>query len=173
MDDTPYGGGPGMLIKVDVVSKALGDIMRELRGNTAVILTEANGKKYNQTEAKLLTDYNNIVIICGHYEGVDFRVREFLTTHCYSIGDYVLTGGEIPATVIVDSVVRLLPNVLGNSISLEEESTENILEYPQYTKPSEFNGWKVPDVLLSGNHKEIKLWKDKGSKQITRLRKRN
>jgi len=176
VDDTPYGGGAGMVLKVDPIYKAVTNILdknsqgkisvlkseRKADEKTKVILFSAKGKKYTQEDAKRLSKMENLILICGRYEGVDERVAENIVDEEFSIGEYVLTGGEIPAMVVVDSVSRLLPGVLGNETSLDEESYSsdlNYREYPHYTKPEEFNDWKVPKVLLSGNHKEIEEWK--------------
>lgn len=165
VDDTPYGGGAGMVLKVEPIYKCLKSI-KSKKKKTRTILFSAKGKRYTQAEAKRLAKYDNLIFICGRYEGVDERVAKYLTDEEISIGEYVLTGGEIPAIAVVDSITRLLPGVLGNSESPKEESfsKKNYLEYPQYTKPKEFQGWKVPEVLLSGDHKKIEKWKTKHSK---------
>jgi tRNA (guanine37-N1)-methyltransferase len=170
VDDTPYGGGAGMLMKVEPIYKCLKSVKSKVesqKSKTRVILFSAKGKKYTQKDAKRLAKYDNLVLLCGRYEGVDERVAKNLVDEEISIGDYVLTGGEIPAMILVDSVSRLIPSVLGNSESAKEEShsIEGQLEYPQYTKPEEFNGWKVPKVLLSGNHQKIAEWREKNSKK--------
>jgi len=141
--------------------------------NSKVILLDAGGEKYSQQKAIEYSKEKHLILIAGHYEGVDHRVHEHIADEVISIGDYVLSGGEIPAMVVVDSIVRLIPGVVGNPDSLKEESHSpytSILdyetsEYPQYTRPEEYKGWKVPDVLLSGNHKEIKKWKKENSKK--------
>lgn len=159
VDDRPYGGGAGMVMRVDIIDKALA-------GKTGkVILLDAGGEKFTQKKAVQLSKEENLIIICGHYEGIDHRVHEHLADEIISIGDYVLSGGEIPAMVLIDTITRLLPGVLGNPDSLAEEShnTEEV-EYPQYTRPEEYNGWKVPEVLLSGDHKKIKAWQQSPSK---------
>lgn len=158
VDDKPYGGGAGMVMKVDIIGKAIESIRSD---KMKVIITDAGGKKFVQNKAVEFSICEHLVIVCGHYEGIDHRVHEHLADEVVSIGDYVLSGGEIPAMVIVDSVVRLLPEVLGNEKSLEDEShnNEGETEYPQYTRPEEYKGWKVPEVLLSGNHKEIDTWR--------------
>ncbi len=170
VDDRPYGGGAGMIMRVDIIDKAIADIKSQLSSqNLKVILLDAGGEKFSQKKAEELSREENLLIICGHYEGVDHRVHEYLADEIISIGDYVLSGGEIPAMVIIDSVVRLMPEVLGNPESLKEESFSQIsnnIEYPQYTRPEEYKGWKVPGVLLSGNHREIKEWKK--VKKLTR-----
>jgi len=158
VDDRPFGGGPGMVLMPEPLFKAVKKIKG--RRKAKVILTCAGGQPLTQKKAHELSLEKNIIIICGHYEGVDERVRQELVDESISIGDYVLTGGELPAMVIVDSVTRLLPGVLGKGASLEEESFEQgLLEYPQYTRPADFNGRKVPDVLLSGNHRDIAKWR--------------
>jgi len=164
VDDTPYGGGAGMVLKVEPIQKCLKVIKSK---KTRVILFSAKGKRYTQADAKRLAKYENIVMICGRYEGVDERVAKYLADEEISIGEYVLTGGEIPAMAVVDSITRLLPGALGNVESPKDESfsKKNYLEHPQYTKPAEFNKWKVPKILLSGNHKEIEKWREKHSKK--------
>jgi len=168
VDDTPYGGGAGMILKIEPIYKTIKSIksIKSKAGKTRVILFSAKGKKYTQKDARRLSGYDNLILICGRYEGVDERAAKYIADEEISIGDYVLTGGEIPAMAIVDSVARLLPGVLGNKKSIKEEShrTEGYLEFPQYTKPEIYNKWKVPKVLLSGNHKEIELWRIKNSK---------
>ncbi|MBF0483736.1 MAG: tRNA (guanosine(37)-N1)-methyltransferase TrmD [Candidatus Omnitrophica bacterium] len=158
VDDRPFGGGPGMVLTpqpiVDAVKKIKG------RRKCKVLLTCPGGKTFKQSQAKHLSNEKNLVIICGHYEGIDERVKDLVVDECVSIGDYVLTGGEIPAMVMVDAVVRLIPGVLGKEESLEAESFEQgLLEYPQYTRPANFRGKTIPDVLLSGNHEAIKKWR--------------
>lgn len=183
VDDTPYGGGAGMVLKVDPIFKCLEEIQKSLKARLfpsssralripqsqalRVILFSAKGKRYTQADAKRLSKYENIVMICGRYEGVDERVAKYLVDEEISIGEYVLTGGEIPAMAVVDSITRLIPGALGNADSPKDESfsKKNYLEYPQYTKPAEFEGWKVPEVLMGGNHKEIEDWRKKNSKK--------
>jgi tRNA (guanine37-N1)-methyltransferase len=187
VDDTPYGGGAGMVLKVEPVDKCLKNIKSEIRKtpplipplvkggrmrgdkkSPRIILFSAKGKRYMQSDAKRLSKYENIIMICGRYEGVDERVAKYLADEEISIGDFVLTGGEIPAMAVVDSITRLLPGVLGNAESPKDESfsQKNYLEYPQYTKPAELQGWKVPEVLMGGNHKKIENWREKHSKKI-------
>lgn len=206
VDDTPYGGGAGMVMKVEPIYKCVQSVLNvedvqndedadvknkqgdRTDGTTTThrtILFSAKGKRYTQQDAVRLSQYKNIVMICGRYEGVDERVAEHIADEEISIGDYVLTGGELPAMVIVDSITRLLPGVLGNPDSLFEESFnmvaptqgrdakssceienfEKICEYPQYTKPENFNDWKVPEVLLGGNHAEIEKWRKEKSNE--------
>jgi tRNA (guanine37-N1)-methyltransferase len=181
VDDTPYGGGAGMVLKVEPIFNCLVEIKSQIHkgtkcqtkskstkaqnAKTRVILFSSKGKQYKQVDAKRLKKYENIVMICGRYEGVDERVAKYLADEEISIGEYVLTGGEIPAMVVADSIARLLPGVLGNENSAKNESfsKKDYLEHPQYTKPAEFQGWKVPKVLLGGNHKEIEEWREKNS----------
>ena len=162
VDASPYGGGPGMVMRVDVVDRAILDLKAKGESNKEkVILMDTKGRIYNQQKAEQLKTEEHLIIIAPHYEGIDHRVHEHIADEVISIGSYVLTGGEIPAMVVVDSVVRLLPGVLGNEDSLVEESyqTEGQIEYPQYTRPEEYNGWKVPEILLSGHHKKIGEWR--------------
>lgn len=158
VDDRPYGGGVGMILRVDIIDGALKTLKID---KTKVILLDATGTKYTQQKAREFSKFDHIILIAGHYEGVDHRVHEHLVDEVISIGDYVLTGGEIPAMVVVDSVIRLLPGVLGKDESSTDESHKEpgYLEYPQYTRPEDYKGWKVPKVLLSGNHKEIEKWR--------------
>jgi len=159
VDDRPYGGGVGMVLRVDVIDRALKDLRTE---KSKVILLDAGGTKFTQAKAQEFSKFGHIILIAGHYEGVDHRVNEQLVDEVISIGDYVLTGGEIPAMVITDSVVRLLPGVLGKDESSLEESHKvpGYIEYAQYTRPEDYKGWKVPKVLLSGNHFEIEKWRN-------------
>lgn len=159
VDDRPFGGGPGMVMLAQPFFDAVKKIRR--RRKVRVVLMTPSGQRLDQKKAKDLSKVKNIIILCGHYEGIDERVREHLVDECISIGDYVLTGGEIPAMVLVDCVIRLVPGVLGKRESLLQESFEqNLLEYPQYTRPANFRGKKVPNVLLSGNHQEINKWRE-------------
>ncbi len=168
VDDTPYGGGAGMVMKVEPIYKIIQNLKEEAnqtKKKTRIILFSAKGKQYNQKEAEKLSKYDQLILICGRYEGVDERVSQYIAEEEIAIGEYVLTGGEIPAMVLVDSVSRLIPNVLGNEESSKNEShkEENYLEYPQYTKPENFLNWKVPPVLLSGNHQAINKWREEES----------
>lgn len=157
VDDRPYGGGAGMIMRIDIVDAAV-TALRSQRSK--VILLDAGGEKFTQQKAVNLSKDEHLIIICGHYEGVDYRVHKNIADEVISVGDYVLSGGEIPAMLVVDTVVRLLPGVLGNEQSLAEEShNTGEVEYPQYTRPEEYKGWKVPEVLLSGNHKQINIWR--------------
>jgi tRNA (guanine37-N1)-methyltransferase len=158
VDDRPFGGGPGMVLS----PQPLFDAIKKIKGRkkSTVIYVTPSGVPFSQSHAKRLTKSKNLIIICGHYEGIDERVRQYVVDEEFSIGDYVLTGGEIPAMVIVDAVSRLIPGVLGKDESLANESFEaNLLEGPQYTRPADFRGLKVPDVLLSGHHKQIEQWR--------------
>ena len=160
-DDKPYGGGPGMLLKPEPVFEAYDDLFGEKKKSDKFrfIYVSAQGKPFDHKIAKELSGCREIVFLCGHYEGVDQRVIDTLVTDEISIGDYVLTGGELPAMVIIDALVRLIPGVVGCAQSTEFESfTQNLLEYPQYTRPAVYRGIKVPAVLLSGNHQKIEEW---------------
>ncbi|XFA98859.1 tRNA (guanosine(37)-N1)-methyltransferase TrmD [Candidatus Izemoplasma sp. B36] len=169
VDDTPYGGGAGMVLSVEPIYNALLSI-KGYESALKILLTP-QGKTYKQAIAKELATNDHIILICGHYEGFDERVREYIDLEL-SIGDYVLTGGEIAALAIIDSVVRLLPGVLGSKESYEKDSFyEDSLDYPQYTKPREFNGLKVPEVLLSGNHKKIAEWREEMKIKRTKERR--
>jgi tRNA (guanine37-N1)-methyltransferase len=170
-DDAPYGGGCGMVMKVEPVEKALAAI-RSPEDDSLVVLMTPQGKTFNQKIAAQLAEKKQIIIICGRYEGVDERIREHLVDREISIGDYILTGGELAALVLIDAVSRLIPDVLGNPEStLGESFSHNLLEYPQYTRPAEYKGWKVPDVLLSGNHAQIELWHKRESLRRTYQRR--
>jgi tRNA (guanine37-N1)-methyltransferase len=165
VDAPPYGGGAGMVMRVDVIDKAVSSLRSK---ESKVILLDTKGKIYNQNEATRMSKEKHLILIAGHYEGIDHRVHEEIADEVYSIGEYVLTGGELPVMVVVDSIVRLIPGVLGNPESLSEESYSEPgkREYPQYTRPSEYKGWKVPEVLLEGNHAEIEKWrKEKSGKR--------
>ncbi len=167
VDDSPYGGGPGMVMMAPLIESAVQ--ATRPTPETAIILTDPMGVKFTQNEARELTAKDHIVFICGHYEGVDERVRTQIATHCYSIGDYVLTGGELPALVMADSVVRLLPGVLGDPESHQDDShSDGLLGFPLYTRPLDFNGEQVPDVLTSGNHAKIAAWRRQQQLQRTK-----
>ncbi|UCC18087.1 MAG: tRNA (guanosine(37)-N1)-methyltransferase TrmD [Dehalococcoidales bacterium] len=166
VDDYPYGGGAGMVLKPEPIFEAVQDILEETdsyhnnKEEAKVILLTPQGRKFSQEIAVELSHHNHLIFICGHYEGVDERVREYLVNDEISIGDYVLSGGETAAMVVTDAVVRLVPDVLGSPESQVEEShNSNLLEYPQYTRPPEYRGWEVPEILLSGNHGEIARWR--------------
>jgi tRNA (guanine37-N1)-methyltransferase len=159
VDDVSYGGGPGMVFKPEPLFRAVDAIRGEAAIDT-VILTSPQGRRFTQREAERLAALDHIVLLCGRYEGVDDRVREGLATEELSIGDYVLSGGELPALVIVDAVVRLLPGAVGDGESVAADSfSRGMLDYPHFTRPAEFRGWRVPEVLLSGNHAEIRRWR--------------
>jgi len=166
VDDSPYGGGPGMVMMIEPIFKAVEAVRNNQDKKTRVILFSAKGNPYTQANARRLAEYEQIIMICGRYEGVDERVAKHLADEELSVGNFVLTGGEIPAMILVDTVSRLIPGVLGKEESLTEESfsDENYLEYPQYTRPEEFAGWKVPEILLSGDHKKIEEWRKANAK---------
>lgn len=173
VDDTPYGGGPGMVMKVEPFDLALKKIKKVARGKglgTRVILTAANGKSFTQDDARRLASYKQIIFLCGRYEGIDQRVEDNLVDETFSIGNYVLTGGELPALVMTDAIARNIPGVLGAEASLDKEShtEEGYLEYPQYTKPETYKKWSVPEILLSGDHKKIETWREDQSKKKKR-----
>ena len=167
VDDKPYGGSVGMIFKVDILAKAIRS-RKKISKKVKIILLSPQGKIFTQKKAKELSKFDQIILICGHYGGVDERIKKFIDEEI-SIGDYILTGGEIPAIVLIDSVTRLIPKVVGNQSSLAEESLEkNLLKYPQYTKPAEFEGFKVPKILLSGDHKKIESWQQQKSLEKTK-----
>jgi len=171
-DDAPYGGGCGMVMKLEPVEKALSAIRMDDREDSTVILMTPQGEVFNQQIAAELCGKQRIIILCGRYEGVDERIREHLVDREISIGDYILTGGELAAMVLIDAVSRLVPDFLGNPDSkLSETFSQNLLEYPQYTRPADYKGWKVPDVLLCGNHAEIERWRKKESLRKTYQRR--
>lgn len=160
VDDTPYGGGGGMVLKPQPIFDAVDYLLQDVADRPPIILLSPQGEPYTQRKAEQLAKHSHLILICGHYEGFDERIRQNLATDEISIGDYVLTGGELPAMVIIDSVSRLVPGVLGNEHSAVEDSfSSGLLEYPQYTRPAEYRGWKVPEVLLSGNHQKIAEWR--------------
>ncbi|MBI2099320.1 tRNA (guanosine(37)-N1)-methyltransferase TrmD [Candidatus Uhrbacteria bacterium] len=174
VDDKPYGGGPGMVMKVETFYRALQALknqkLRSKNKGTRIILTSAKGKQFTQDDARRLAKYKQVIILCGRYEGVDERVAEHLADEEISVGPYVLTGGELPAMIMVDAISRHIPGVLGKAESLEEtrqaksyklKAISSSLEYPQYTRPEKFRKWKVPKVLLSGNHQKIEEWRRK------------
>lgn len=174
VDDRPFGGGEGMVLKVEPVYRALLSILPRRfsppeegnHGKTRVILLSAQGPRFNQAKARALLDYDEVLLLCGRYEGVDERITDHLVDEELSIGDFVLSGGELPAALVVDAVARLVPGVLGNvassqfeSFSVTDEDGQPLLDCPHYTRPADFNGWRVPDVLLAGNHAEIRRWR--------------
>jgi tRNA (guanine37-N1)-methyltransferase len=170
-DDAPYGGGGGMVMKVEPIDRALASVA-PVRDNALVVLLTPQGETFSQKIAEEMSLYSRIVLICGHYEGVDERVRVNLVDKEISVGDFVLTGGELSAMVVVDAVSRLVPGVLGNydSASFDSFST-GLLEYPHYTRPAYYRDWQVPEVLLSGHHREIEAWRRKESLKRTYLRR--
>lgn len=172
VDDYPYGGGPGMVMKIEPICNAVEAIKSDGIERLTILLSP-QGRVFNQKIAESLSEQNKrILFICGRYEGVDERVRELLTDDEISIGDYILTGGELAALVIIDAVARLVPGVLGDDESFRDESfTSGILDYPHYTRPPEFRGLKVPDILLSGNHQEIKRWRRREALKRTLIKR--
>ncbi|MBI0578471.1 tRNA (guanosine(37)-N1)-methyltransferase TrmD [Neobacillus cucumis] len=173
VDDYPYGGGAGMVLKPQPIFDAVADLKEKASSpNTRVILLCPQGTRYDQRKAEELAREDHLIFICGHYEGYDERIREKIVTDEISIGDYVLTGGELGAMVVIDSVVRLLPEVLGNEEShMKDSFSTGLLEHPHYTRPADFRGLKVPEVLLSGNHKLIEEWRNKEALRRTLLRR--
>ncbi len=168
VDDYPYGGGAGMVMMPQPLYDAIKSV-KDKSPDARVVLTSPRGKPFDQEKARLLSKEPHLVIVCGHYEGIDQRIIDTMVDEEISIGDYILTGGELPAMVIVDAVARLLPGAIGSPRSLEQESfTNGLLEYPQYTRPADFLGMKVPEVLLSGNHKRIEEWRRRKAVEITR-----
>lgn len=160
VDDYAYGGGGGMVLKPEPIFAAVDHVTAELTTKPRIILMCPQGERYTQKKAEELSKEEHLIFICGHYEGYDERIREFLVTDEISIGDYVLTGGELPAMTIIDSIVRLLPGALGNETSAVTDSfSTGLLEYPHYTRPAEFRGMKVPEALLSGHHVKIEQWR--------------
>ena len=160
VDDVPFGGGPGMVLKPEPLFRAVEHIRAQRGKPAAVILTSPDGRRFTHAEALRLSRLGHVAILCGRYEGVDDRVRQHLATEELSIGDYVVSGGELAALVIVDAVARLVPGVVGDEQSVERDSfARGLLDFPQYTRPAEFGGWAVPPVLLSGHHREIEKWR--------------
>lgn len=170
VDDRPYGGGAGMVLKADVLAKALNSCQPSaVSRQQKTILMSASGSSFKQSKAQEFSKLAHLIIVCGHYEGVDQRFIENYIDEEVSIGDYVLTGGEIPAMAVLDAVTRLLPGVLEKPEAVVDESfSDNLLEYPQFTRPEEFEGDKVPEVLLSGNHKKISAWRKEKALQKTK-----
>lgn len=172
VDDRPFGGGTGMVMMIEPVFRALEKIRQK---NSKVILMTPQGKVFNQKMARQLTKESHLIFICGHYEGVDERIRERLADEEISIGDYILTGGELPTMVVAEAIVRLIPGVLEKEEATRQESfsqpSGQLLEYPQYTRPADFRDWKVPAVLLSGNHQKITEWREKKSLERTKKRR--
>jgi tRNA (guanine37-N1)-methyltransferase len=171
VDDRPYGGGPGMVLRPEPVFAAVEEITGGEEGWHIILLTP-QGRRYTQSVASELAGRERLLLICGHYEGFDERIRTGLPVDEISVGDYVTTGGEVPAMVVVDALIRHIPGVLGNESSAGEESFgSGLIEYPQYTRPPEFRGMKVPEILLSGNHGEIEKWRKAQSLERTRTRR--
>lgn len=169
VDDYPFGGDAGMVMMIEPVFRCIEKLKAE-REYDEIIYTSPDGKTYNQQEANRLSTLKNIMILCGHYKGVDYRIREHLITKEISVGDYVLTGGELPAAIIADSVVRVLPGAIGDeSSALTDSFQDHLLAPPVYTRPAEFNGWKVPEVLLSGNFEAISRWQEEQALSRTLL----
>lgn len=168
-DDRPYGGGPGMVMKPDPIFLAVESVQEP---GSRVILMTPQGRRFDQACAKELATADHLIFVCGHYEGVDERIREALVTDEISIGDYVLTNGVLPAAVVIDAVARLIPGVLGHDESaLDESFSHGLLEYPQYTRPPEYRGMQVPEILLSGNHEAVKQWREGQARERTRQRR--
>lgn len=171
VDDTPYGGGPGMVLMLQPIADCIVDIKEQIKKidskikdeEIKIVLLSAKGEKFNQKKAVQYKNYKHLILICGRYEGVDERVAKYLVDEEISVGEYILSGGEIPAMTIVDTVSRLIPGVLGNEKSLDSESyndDDSKTDFPVYTKPEKFGDWEVPEVLLSGNHREIEKWRN-------------
>jgi tRNA (guanine37-N1)-methyltransferase len=173
IDDAPYGGGAGMILKPDPVFACIEALQRQ-RSYDEVIYLSADGERFTQSMATVLSLKTNILMLCGHYKGIDQRIRDVLITREISIGDYVLTGGELPALVVIDSLVRLIPGVLHDAESLLNDSfQEGMLDAPHYTRPAEFRGLKVPEVLLSGNHEQITAWRLQQQRRRTSERRKD
>ncbi|HRR57229.1 MAG TPA: tRNA (guanosine(37)-N1)-methyltransferase TrmD [Acidobacteriota bacterium] len=172
VDDRPYGGGPGMVMKPEPLFRAVEDCRRKDATPGPVLLMSPQGRRFDQEAAKRLSLEERLIILCGRYEGVDQRVVDHLVNEEVSIGDYVLSGGELPAAVVVDAVVRLVPGVLGEGESaLQDSFVDGLLDHPHYTRPAEFRGWEVPAVLLSGDHKAIRRWREEQALALTRSRR--
>ncbi len=181
VDDRPYGGGPGMVLMIEPIDRAIAELKKKAKAkNSRVIMMDPAGRTFNQKVAEELKEnYDHLILIAGHYKGIDERVRDYLVDEEISVGDYILTGGEIPAMVIADAVVRLLPGTVGKEESLKKESFSDfdtpgiprMLGFVQYTRPVEYKGWKVPNVLLKGNHAEIEKWRINKSLERTRERR--
>lgn len=169
VDDRPFGGGEGMLLKPAPIFEAVESIWPQRTASQRLVLLSAQGQRFDQPAARRLADYPELFLICGRYEGVDERVAEHLADEELSVGDFVLSGGELAAAMVIDCVARLLPGILGNADSALQESfsQENLLDCPQYTRPADFRGWKVPEVLLSGNHEEIRRWRRQAARDKT------
>jgi tRNA (guanine37-N1)-methyltransferase len=168
VDDVPYGGGPGMVMKPEPLARAVEDIRARRGDPDTVVLLSPQGRRFTQGEAARMSALRHVALLCGRYEGMDERIRTLVATEELSIGDYVLSGGELPALVIVDAISRLVPGVVGDTRSVEEDSfSRGLLDYPHYTRPSEFSGAKVPEVLMSGHHEQVRRWRKKTAIQRT------
>jgi len=168
VDDKPFGGGAGMIIKPDILGDAIEETLIKNHDQQKLVYLSPKGKPFKQVDAEKFSQSNGVSILCGHFEGIDQRVIDIYKVEEISMGDYVLTGGEVASFAFLDAIIRLLPGVLGNEISIKDESfSDNLLEYPQYTKPQEYKNIKVPDVLLSGNHEKIAEWRREKSIEIT------
>ncbi|MFB3852532.1 MAG: tRNA (guanosine(37)-N1)-methyltransferase TrmD [Vicinamibacterales bacterium] len=168
VDDVPFGGGPGMVMKVEPIVSAVERIRQERGDPAAIVLTSPRGRRFSHAEAARLAALPHVAILCGRYEGIDERIREHVATEEISIGDYVLTGGELAALVIVDACARLIPGAVGDGRSVEEDSfARGLLDFPQYTRPARFGSWAVPEVLLSGNHAQIRKWRKRQAVEKT------
>ena len=168
VDDKPFGGGAGMIIKPDILGNAIEKTLIKNHDQQKLVYLSPKGKPFKQVDAEKFSQSNGVSILCGHFEGIDQRIIDIYEIEEISMGDYVLTGGEVASFAFLDAIIRLLPGVLGNEISIKDESfSDNLLEYPQYTKPQEYKNIKVPDVLLSGNHEKIAEWRREKSIEIT------
>jgi tRNA (guanine37-N1)-methyltransferase len=171
IDDYAFGGGAGMVLSIEPIFNCIEDLQSKKKFDEVIFMTP-DGEKLNQNYTNQLSLKNNILIICGHYKGIDQRIRDFLVTKEVSIGDYVLSGGELPAAVLCDAVIRLIPGVLNNETSaLTDSFQDDLLAPPVYTRPANFNGWEVPDILTSGNLKEIEKWREKKAIEITKIKR--
>ena len=169
VDDRPFGGGAGMIIKPDILGNAIDETLIKNHDRQSLVYLSPKGKPFKQIDAKRFSQSAGVSILCGHFEGIDQRILDTYEIEEISMGDYILSGGEVASFAFLDSILRLLPGVLGNEVSIEDESFSNdLLEYPQYTKPQEYKNIKVPDVLLSGNHEEIEKWRKEKSIEITK-----
>ena len=169
VDDKPFGGGAGMIIKPDILGNAIEETLIKNHDRQSLVYLSPKGRPFKQIDAKNFSQSSGVSILCGHFEGIDQRVLDIYEIEEISMGDYILSGGEVASFTFLDSILRLLPGVLGNEASIEDESfSDDLLEYPQYTKPQEYKNIKVPDVLLSGNHEEIEKWRKEKSIEITK-----
>lgn len=170
VDDKPFGGGPGMVMKPEPIFDCVEDIQKKGKSGWVIVM-DPQGEPLTQKVAKKLATKKHLILLCGHYEGIDHRVKEHLADQEISVGDFITMGGEAPALCLIESVIRLIPGVIGNQESLAEETFEEGLEYPQYTRPRDYRGWKVPDILVSGNHQEVKKWRNKIARDMTRKKR--